>query len=286
MSRVLQKEIRWLVQEKYGGRRTPEAEKDIARLKKGEHVDYVIGWVDFLGCKIDLSQQPLIPRPETEYWVGEVVEELRRGIFRNRAPYSAPYGAEPRPNPTISQNPSPPLPTGATARILDIFAGSGCVGVAVLKHVPWARVDFAEKDKNLLKQIRINARLNGISSKRYRVLQSDVFSGVKGKYDYILANPPYVPESRKSRVQKSVLEQEPYHAVFGGKDGLQYIRKFLREAKKHVVPGGAVYLEFDSLQKAEVVKLAKAAGPDGTVGVEPCKDQYNKWRYARIVFTA
>ncbi|HZX50027.1 MAG TPA: methyltransferase, partial [Candidatus Paceibacterota bacterium] len=132
-------------------------------------------------------------------------------------------------------------------------------------------------------QIRLNAKLNGINSKRYRVLQSDVFSGVKGKYDYILANPPYVPESRKSRVQKSVLEQEPYHAVFGGKDGLQYIREFLGEAEKHVVPGGVVYLEFDSLQKVEVVRLAKEVG---AASVEPCKDQYNKMRYARIVFTA
>ena len=112
-------------------------------------------------------------------------------------------------------------------------------------------------------------------------MQSDIFSGVKDKYNYILANPPYVPEKNKELVQQSVLEQEPYQAVFGGEDGLYYIRKFLREVKNHVVVGGVVYVEFDSYQKAEIEKLAKAAG-----GVEISieKDQYGKWRYARIVF--
>ena len=277
----LEKEIRWLRDEKYGGRITREAEKDIARLKKGEHIDYVMGWVDFAGCKIDLSKRPLIPRPETEFWIEKVIEELRRQSSPNQAPYSSPPagGSSPRPNPMISRALSPSL--SRPPRVLDIFAGSGCIGVAVLKHIPRAKVDFGEKDKELLKQIRINVKLNGIDSERYRVLQSDVFSNIKGKYDFILANPPYVAEARKAKVQKSVLDQEPKAAVFGGKDGLYYIRKFLRKAKGYLVPGGIVYLEFDSHQKGEIAKLVKAAGAKK---VAARKDQFGKWRYARIVF--
>ena len=255
------KEIRWLLEEKYGGKRTEAAEKDIARLEKGEHVDYVIGWVEFLGCKIDLSQKPLIPRPETEYWTEQVIQEIRC-----KRSWDCPSTAGTVP---------------ATFQVLDLFAGSGCIGIAVLKHIPWAKVDFAEKEKKFLKQIEINAKLNGIAPNRYRLIQSDVFSNIKRKYDYILANPPYVAESRSQRVQKSVLEQEPASAVFAGKDGLTYIRKFLKETKNYLAPRGIVYLEFDSHQKAEVMKLAKAAGAKE---VKISKDQFGKWRYARIIF--
>jgi len=267
----LQQEIRWLLDEKYGGDKTLQAEKDIARLEKGEHLDYVIGWVDFLGCKIDLSQRPFIPRPETEYWVDKVVQELRRRGFRNRDPYPS-LRERPRPNPTISKTPSSPL------RILDVFAGSGCVGIAVLKHTS-AVVDFAERDEKFLQQIKINAKLNGIEEKRYHIIESDIFSGVRGEYNFILANPPYVAEERKDQVQESVLDQEPASAVFARKGGLQYIRKFLEQAKSHLVPGGVIYLEFDSQQKEEIMRIAYKFGFSEAA---PYKDQYGKWRYARI----
>jgi HemK-like putative methylase len=162
-----------------------------------------------------------------------------------------------------------------------MFAGSGCVGVAVLKHIEEARVDFAEKEKRFLGQIEINAKLNAVDKNHYRVLESDIFSGVRETYDYILANPPYVAETRKEQVQESVFKQEPYDAVFGGKDGLLYIQKFLKGVKARLREGGVVYMEFDSHQKDQVYDMAKQFG---AVHIEICKDQYNKWRYARIVF--
>ena len=235
-----------------------------------------MGWVDFAGCRIDLSKRPLIPRPETEYWAEKAIEEMQ-SVASRTIKFSSrfiPLRREPYASRKISS-------FSRRLRVLDLFAGSGCIGVAVLKHIPQARVDFAEKERGLLKQVKINAKLNGIDSKRYRVFQSDVFSNIKGKYDYIFANPPYVAEARKAKVQKSVLEQEPKGAIFGGKDGLYYIRKFLKGVGDYLVPGGVAYLEFDSYQKAEVAKLAKVAGAK-EVGAG--KDQFGKWRYARIVF--
>ncbi|MDO8474311.1 MAG: HemK family protein methyltransferase [bacterium] len=252
-SRISQ-EIQWLLGEKHHGLLTPFAKKDIAKLQKGEHVDYVIGFVDFLGCKIDLSLKPLIPRPETEYWVERAIQEMRgKGSRLQTKNYKL--------------------------KTLDMFAGSGCIGVAILKHIPWAVVDFAEKDKRLLSQLRLNAKKNGIEKKRYRVLHSDMFSGIKGKYDYIFANPPYIAESRKSKVQTSVLKHEPREALFAGKDGLRVIRPFLSQAKDFLVEGGSIYLEFDSPQKKEIEKLLRRFQYQHW---QFCRDQYEKWRLVVI----
>src|SRR3989344_8822261 len=241
----MEQEIQWLLEEKYQGKRTPAFLRDLKRLKKGEHVDYLIGWKPFLNCKIDLRYKPLIPRVETEYWVEKVIQNIR----------------------------------SASISCLDIFAGSGCIGIAVLKNIPGARVDFAEKEKKLLKQIALNAKLNKIAKSRYRVMQSDIFSNVKGKYDYIFANPPYLAESRRKKVQKSVLAQEPHGALFGGKDGLKYVRLFLSQTKEFLTKNGVIYLEFDSFQKREIEKLFKKFKYSSW---QFYKDQYGKWRFVVI----
>ncbi|KKU36519.1 MAG: Protoporphyrinogen oxidase [Candidatus Azambacteria bacterium GW2011_GWF2_46_32] len=176
------KEIGWVLKEKYGFARLAEFERDIQRLQKGEPVAYVIGFVDFLGCKIDLSFRPLIPRPETEFWTEKAIEDIEKSGRKK-------------------------------VRCLDIFAGSGCIGVAVLKHAPVAVVDFAEKEKKFLEQIKLNARLNNLSPKRRKFIQSDIFSNISGIYDYIFANPPYVAKRKNAVVQKSVLEWEPAGAA-------------------------------------------------------------------------
>ena len=165
---------------------------------------------------------------------------------------------------------------GLGFRCLDLFAGSGCIGIAVLKHIPNTHVVAAEKEKKFCDQIKINATLNSIDLKRYRVIQSDVFSSIKGKYDYIFANPPYIAESRKSKVQKSVLEHEPKTSLFAGKDGLDIIRKFLSRAKEFLAPGGDIYLEFDSFQKRSIEQYLKK---NGYQNWQFFKDQYGKWRW-------
>lgn len=245
----LHNQIQWILQEKYKGRLTALAKKDIARLKAKEPVDYIIGWVDFLGCKIDLSQKPLIPRVETEFWVERAITDISNN-FHSREIFGI--------------------------KVLDMFSGSGCIGIVAAKHIKNAHVTFADAEKHCLRQIRHNIRINSISNTRCRVAQSDIFSNIKGKFDYILANPPYISAKRKHRVQESVLRYEPSLALFGGNDGLSYIRKFLSGARNFLNPGGAVYMEFDPLQKEQIASMLKKFG---YCHYTFNKDQYGRWRH-------
>lgn len=221
----------WLLEEKYAGVRTPEFERDKERLKAGEPLSYVIGFVDFLGCHIDLSHRPLIPRPETEHWVSRTIDTLR------------------------ARNTQRPL------RCLDLFTGSGCIGLAVLNHIPNAVVDFADSDPAAIEQVRTNLEKNGIASDRARVIQSDIFENIHGRYDYIFANPPYIAENNKDRVQESVGQWEPTRALWGGEDGLKHVRRFLGEAFQYLTPDGVLIMEFDDTQKEAIAEFCARKTP-------------------------
>lgn len=242
MKNKLNQEITWLIKEKG----TQNLEADLLRLKEGEPIDYVIGWKDFLGARIDLSFKPLIPRPETEFWAQQAIlslKELSRG------------------------------------RVLDIFSGSGCVGVAIAQNCPNLLCDSSDISQEAVKQIKLNYKINKINPKKYRVINSDIFSNIKHKYDFILANPPYIPIKNKNKIQKSALKYEPKKALFGGGDGLYYINKFLKQAPNYLAKSGAIYMEFDSPQKNAINKLLKKYKYQTW---NFYKDQYGKWRFVVI----
>ena len=215
-------------------------------------IGYVKGPVYFLDCKIDLSKRPFIPRPETEYWIRKVIKQIKLKTKKR----------EPRTN-------------NQKLYCLDIFAGSGCIGLAALKQLPNVSVDFVEKEKKFLKQIALNAAINRLDRKRYRTIRSDIFSSVRGRYDYILANPPYVAGSRAKEVDPEVLKWEPRKALFAGKDGLDVIRKFLPEAIRRLKSRGELWMEFDPSQKDAIAEVLKNSG----AAFSFFRDQYGKWRY-------
>ncbi|MCL5011211.1 MAG: HemK family protein methyltransferase [Patescibacteria group bacterium] len=254
-------QITWLLNEKHKGVWSKKAARDIGRLEAGEPVDYVIGYKKFLGCKIDLRYKPLIPRDETEFWVGEAIQDLQR--------------------PSLCK-----LTERWSLEILDMFAGSGCCGIAVLKHIPKSRCDFVDIDDNCLKQIRLNLKINNIGKNRYRVIKSDMFKALSvpdtdSGYDLVLANPPYASHKNKSKVQKPVLQYEPRKALFARNKGLFFIEKLLGRAKNFLSETGGIFLEFSPEQKNQIFKLAKKFRYSRCVFF---RDQFNKWRTSRIDF--
>lgn len=240
------REAGWLLRDKYGGRASPEFFADCVRVKKGEPMDYVIGWTPFLGVRLDLSSRPFIPRPETEYWTKRAIGAMRaRKLVRS----------------------------GRGARVLDFFAGSGAIGIAVLAGVPHTHVTFGEIDHGARKQIKKNISLNQISRARVRVVKTDVWKGITGTFDLILANPPY---ATVKNTERAVLRNEPRGAILGGgRDGLSLIEKFFALARSHLNRDGELWMEFHSPQKDAIARYARSAG----FCVAFHKDQYHRWRY-------
>ena len=142
----ISEKIKFLIKDKYAGKWHPEFLNDLKRLKAGEPLDYIIGWKPFLNCQIDLSQKPFIPRPETEYWTEKFI-----AFAKTR---------------------------GSRLKILDAFAGSGCIGIAILKNLKNTNVNFIEKNPEFIKQIKINLKLNKIASSRYQIIHSNIFENI------------------------------------------------------------------------------------------------------------
>ena len=204
--------------------------------------DYKKGYKCFLGNKIDLSLRPLIPREETEYWVSTILKEIREG-----------------------------------SKCLDLFSGSGCIGLSILKNVENSCCDFGEIEDKFVEQIKIN--LEGIDENRYKIIKTDIFLNIKGKYDYILANPPYVAEKRMNEVGDDVLEFEPHIALFSGKNGMDIIKKLINEGFNYLKENGILVIEHDESQKDEIEKLI-LKNPYSKY--EFNKDQFNKYRFVKI----
>lgn len=204
--------------------------------------DYKKGYKDFLGNRIDLSLRPLIPREETEHWVSLLLKEIKKG-----------------------------------SKCLDLFSGSGCIGVSVLKSIENSYCDFGDIEENFLKQIKIN--LKNIKEDRYKVIKTDIFSNISKSYDYILANPPYVAERRRNEVGEDVMEHEPHIALFSGDDGLDIIRVLINQGFEFLNKGGLLVIEHDESQKEAIEKLILQ---NKYSNYEFCKDQFNKYRFVKI----
>ena len=215
--------------DKYKGRETPELLEDIQKMTKGEALEYLLGEVRFCDAKVDLSLRPMIPRPETEYWVKQAIED----ILSTRREY--------------------------VLRCLDLFSGSGCVGLAVLKNIGEATMDFIELDPKLKDQIEISIAKNNIKKLRARVLTGDTWEGAAGAYDCIFAVPPYVPSSMKEEVMKELSAEKPL-SFFDKEEGFYFHTQVLSKAKNYLKDGGALYLEFDITQREKIEEMAKDYG--------------------------
>ncbi len=213
-----------ILKEKYGGIENAAFYADCARVEAFEPWQYVLGHAEFLGCRIDLAHRPMVPRDETAFWVERVIEEWK----------------------------------GAKAvKALDLYAGSGNIGIALLKHLPEANVSFNELDGNLLPQIALSLKANGIDSSRATLLSGDSFERVTGTFDIICANPPYVDPAGEDEMDPE-MRYEPRMAFFGSSDGFGHHRELIRKGKEYLTSRGVLYVEVDMTQVEELKSVLAA----------------------------
>lgn len=262
-------EIEWLLTEKYRGEKTPEFFADVIRLENGEPLAYVIGHMPFLGCTIYLDSKPLIPRPETEFWVEKAIQALlqTRSGRSSEDNHSTPLSLLPRKD--LGKTPAP------TLYVLDLCAGSGAIGIAVANAVQNTHVTFGEIDATHLPTIFKNLEVNNITCTRYRAFESDLFKNISGQFDFILTNPPYIDQSANT-AEKSVTDFEPYLALFGGNNGLEIIEKIIMTAPTHLKPTGQLWLEHEPSQVEAIKTIAKKHNLTCVTHL----DQYNTPRYS------
>lgn len=216
-----EREISWLVRDKYNGVMSANVIADIERLRSGEPLAYVIGWIPFLGTKIYLDSKPLIPRAETEYWVGQVIETLKARKL-------------------------------SEVRILDLCAGSGCIGVALASTIPKSTVDFVEIDPSHIATIWKNIDENKIDRSRTQVITGDLFEKIEDKYDLIISNPPYIDKNLGDRVEDSVKMFEPKIALYANDNGLEIIKRIVNEAPQFLKDEGMIFIEHEPEQTEEI----------------------------------
>lgn len=182
---------------------------------KVQPIQYILGHAEFMGLRFNVRKGVLIPRPDTEILVEAVIEEVSQLNRKSRL------------------------------KILDIGTGSGCIAVALTKHLQNADIIATDVSKDALDLAKENARLNG-EEQNVRFLKSNLFkhkffdSGVK--FDIIVSNPPYVP-TREIGVYDATLNCEPKIALDGGEDGFDFYRRISKEAKKFLKKGGLLFLE-------------------------------------------
>ena len=233
---------------------------DCARLNSGEPLAYVIGSIPFLNTKIFLDSHPLIPRTETEFWVEKVISEMQ--------------SAHDVQSPALNNS---RLDLIQEIRVLDLCAGSGCIGVAVLSAVPMARVDFAEIDPCHHPTILKNILENNIDPSRAQIFGGDLFTQCTTVYDYILTNPPYI-DPTLNRTEHSVKKYEPSIALYGGENGMEIIERIIYESPKFLTKDGTLVIEHEPEQTSQIHELAKPR--DFASRAFP--DQYGIERYTRL----
>lgn len=212
---------------------SPEREAQVRRLVErrmaGEPVAYLIGEWEFYGLPLDISQDVLIPRADTEVLAEQAIAYIK---------------------------------TLGDCRVLDLCAGSGCVGLAVASQCPQARVALGEIDDSALKICRQNIRRNGLSA-RVSPIQMDAREKPArslGEFHCIVSNPPYIPSGDIDGLEPSVRDYEPRVALDGGADGMDFYRSIVEQWRDALAPGGRIYFEVGIGQADAVLRLMRSQG--------------------------
>jgi len=196
----------------------------IERRARREPVAYIRGEQEFWSRDYAVNKAVLIPRPETELIIEELLECLPKD-----------------------------LPQRACC-IIDIGTGSGCLAVTAAAELPLAQVIATDISRPALDVARANAQRHGVAD-RITFVEAAYAGSSKGPFDFILSNPPYVTEAEYEHLSPEVREYEPAQALAAGEDGLRDIRQIVDIASTQLVPGGTAFIEIGHQHADAVAEL-------------------------------
>jgi release factor glutamine methyltransferase len=199
----------------------------VERRCQGEPIAYIIGEKEFWSLRFEVNREVLIPRPETECLIEEV---LGRSATERDEP-----------------------------RIIDIGTGSGAIGVVLAREIPAARVVATDISSGALEVARRNAIRHGVAD-RVEFIRGDLCATASGTFDIIVSNPPYIPDEAYPLLPEGIRAFEPRQALIAGPDGIDFHRRIIREGAHRLKGGGWIFLEIGEGQRGLVEAIFREAG--------------------------
>lgn len=216
----------------------------IEELRASKPIQYVIGNVDFYGNIINVNENVLIPRFETEGLIEELITLLKQRFTKK-------------------------------IDILDIGTGSGCIAITLKKKID-CNMDAVDISSSALSVAKENALENDV---KINFFESDMLSNVTKKFDCIVSNPPYI--SYDEEIEDKVKNNEPNIALYASENGLFYYKEILKNAKKHLNEKSIIAFEIGFKQGKELTDIAKSYFPNANIILK--KDLSLKDRYLFII---
>lgn len=194
----------------------------------GRPIAYIVGHREFMGLDFYVKEGVLIPRPDTETLVEEIIE-----ICKDKY-----------------------------VNILDIGTGSGAITVSLAKYLPKSKLTSFDISDIPLEVGKINAINNGVDNK-IEFIKSDLFSAIKEKdikFDVIVSNPPYIRKADMNTLHTQVKDYEPYNALEGGIDGLDFYKNITEQSHLYINKGGVLAYEVGHDQAQDVAMIMQKNG--------------------------
>lgn len=213
-------------------------------LEKDYPVQYIIGYVDFYGLKINVNEFTLIPRYETEYLIELTLKEIKKLNLDN-------------------------------PKILDLCTGSGAIGLTLKSLLPSSEVTLSDISKDALMVANKNKNELNLD---VNIIESDLFKNIQGKFDVIISNPPYVMTNET--LPKDVL-YEPHLGLYSGPKGIDHIEEIFKNIKSHLNNKYLIALEINEKSEPDITNLIKTYF-EKNINYKFMKDLAGKTRYLFI----
>ena len=236
-------------------KKVEEFRKLLKKLENGIPIQYIINNQEFMGLNFYVDENVLIPQPDTEILVEEVIKycnELRNNESEDKET-NKDYKENIEKEPIINKEDK--NINKKTIKILDLCTGSGIIGISIYKYLENVEIYASDISQKALNIAEKNTNLNNA---KINFINSDMFENIHIKdFDIIVSNPPYIESKVIESLSKEV-QNEPKLALDGGEDGLKFYRCILENAKDYLRKNGAIFLEIGYDQKEKIEEILKS----------------------------